>query len=155
MAERSITTNPQVIAGTPTSSGDVNTGQVLGTNGGTRTFTKFSGTAGGDALIHKGGGRLDKAFFLDSALIALSGQPTIFYDAAVAVSGGPLAASGHKVVGVLAPSPDEGALTGISGNALRGGVVRDIGFTFQSGLCHTSRSGGAGFTCSYTPVYSG
>lgn len=155
MPERSITFHPTTIVGSPTYSGDVNTGQVLNTLGGTKTFTSFSGTAGGDALIHKGGGRLDAAFFLDTALIALSGQPVVFYDAAVAVSGGPLAASGHKVCGVLAPSPTEGALTSISGNALRGGNVRQIGFTFQSGLCYSSRSGAGGFTASYTPVYSG
>jgi hypothetical protein len=77
----------------------------------------------------------------------------VFYDSAVAVSGGPLATSGHKVVGVLAPTR-ELALTGISGAALRGGNVQQFGFVYTSGLCYSTRSGQAGFSVSYTPVMS-
>lgn len=154
MPSRLPTAKPTIMAGTVIISGDPNTGQILMTHGGTRVHTVFSGTAGGDANIVVGAGRLDAAFFHDSALIALSGQPVVFYDAAAAVSGGPLATSGHKVVGVLAPS-EEFATTGISGAALRGGVIRQIGFSFSSGLCHTGRSGGPGWSASYTLVNSG
>lgn len=153
MPNRAVTRNPTIMAGTVLGSGEPNTGQIPLTLGGSRNHTVFSGTAGGDANIWVGAGRLDAAFFVDSALIALSGQPVVFYDSAVAVSGGPLAASGHKVIGVLAPSK-EFATTGISGAALRGGDVRNFGFVFTSGLCHTGRSGGAGFSVSYTPVMS-
>lgn len=154
MPERTPTNKPTVLVGSTIESGVPNTGQSLWTLGGTRTHTVFSGTAGGDANIWVGGGRLDLAFFLDSALLALSGQPVVFYDAAVAVSGGPLAASGHKVVGVLAPA-GELASTAISGAALRGGIIRQLGVAFSSGLCHTGRSGGPGWSVSYTPVVSG
>lgn len=153
MPERNPTRNPTIIAGTTFESGTPNTGQIPYTLGGAKTFTVFSGVVGPDILIHAGAGRLDATFFHDSALIALSGQPVVFYDAAVAVSGGPLAASGHKVVGVLAPS-DELSATGISGAALRGGQVRNFGFTYTSGLVYTTRSGQAGFSVSYTPVVS-
>jgi len=153
MPERFPTKNPQVICGTPVESGTPNTGQVQFTLGGQKTFSALSGVVGPDILIHAGGGRLDAAFFHDSAILALSGQPIVFYDSAVAVSGGPLATSGHKVVGVLAPDR-EFAATGISGAALRGGNVRSFGFTYYSGLVHTTRSGAAGFSVSYTPVVS-
>jgi hypothetical protein len=154
MPERFPTKNPTVLIGSTVESGVPNTGQSPWTQGGTRVHTVFSGTAGGDANIWVGGGRLDAAIFHDSALQALSGQPVVFYDSAVAVSGGPLATSGHKVVGVLAPA-GELASTAISGAALRGGIVRQLGFTFSSGLCHTGRSGGAGWSASYTTVVSG
>lgn len=153
MPERNPTKNPTVFTGTTIMSGAPNTGQMLMTQGGTHTHTNFSGAAGGDTNIWVGGGRLDAAFFVDSALIALSGQAVTFYDAAAAVSGGPLATSGHKVVGVLAPT-DEASATGISGAALRGGAIRQFGVPFWSGLCVTGRSGAAGFTAVYTPVVS-
>jgi hypothetical protein len=145
------TPKPCLNAGTIILSGAPNTGQTLATLGGLRTHTVFSGAVGPDILITAGEGRLDAAFFHDSAIIALSGQPVIFYDSAVAVSGGPLATSGHKVVGVLAPKAD----TGISGAALRGGDVKTYGFPFSSGLCYTTRSGQAGWSVTYTPCVSG
>jgi hypothetical protein len=150
MPERLPTTNPTVIAGTPLLSGTPNTGQLLYTQGGAKVYTKLSGVVGPDNLIHVGGGRLDAAFFHDSALIALSGQAVVFYDASAAVSGGPLT---NPVVGVLAPGPQLGG-TGISGAALRGGIVSPFGFTYQSGLCASTRSGQAGWSASYTPVVS-
>lgn len=150
MPERNPTKNPTIIAGTTLESGVPNTGQVQYTLGGVKTVTVFSGAVGPDILVHAGAGRLDSAFFHDSAIVALSGQPVVFYDAAVAVSGGPLAASGHKVVGVLAPGAD----TGTSGLALRGGKVVNFGFAYNSGLVYTTRSGAAGWSASYTPVVS-
>lgn len=152
--QRFPTNKPTVTVGSTVMSGTPNTGQILQTYGGTHTHTNFSGAAGGDTNIWVGAGRLDLAFFVDSAMIALSGKAVTFYDAAAAVSGGPLATSGHKVVGVLAPS-DEMSATGISGAALRGGQIRQFGVPFWSGLCVTGTSGAAGFTACYTPVLSG
>lgn len=151
MPERNPTARPTIIAGTNLVSGTPNTGQLPYTLGGSHVSTVFSGVVGPDINICVGGGRLDMAFFHDSAMLALSGQAVTFYDSAVAVSGGPLAASGHKVVGVLAPTAD----TGISGAALRGGVLRGGGLVFTSGLCYSTRSGQAGFSAAYTPVISG
>jgi hypothetical protein len=144
MAERGVTATPTIIAGTPLLSGTPNTGQIPYTLGGQKVFSKASGVVGPDNLIHSGGGRLDAAFFHDSAIIALSGQAVTFYDGAP-VSGGPLTA---PVVGVLAPKAD----TSISGAALRGGELRLFGTTFQSGLVASTRSGQAGFSVSYTPA---
>ena len=122
--------------------------QTLTTQGGTRTFTSFSGAVGPDILIWSGAGRLDAGFVTDSTLLALSGQAIVFYDGA-AISGGPTPGT-HKVVGVLAPS-DEQSATGISGAALRGGQVRQFGFPFFSGLVHSTRSGQPGFSVTFTP----
>lgn len=154
MPERAVTQYPAILAGTPLFSGTPNTGQVLTSPGGaSKTYTNYSGTVGPDILIHAGAGRLDSAFFLDSTILALSGQAVTFYDAATAVSGGPLAASNHKVVGVLAPG-DGFANTMVSGAALRGGAIRYFGMPYSSGLCATTRSGAAGFSVGYTQVVS-
>lgn len=123
------------------------TGQVQQTVGGNRTFSAYSGAVGADAVIVTGGGRLDKAFFHGGNVLGLSGLPVVFYDSAVPVSGGPIVASGHKIVGVLS-FPLQ---TLASGNAFYGGSPVDIGVVFSSGLCHSSRSGQIGFTASYTP----
>lgn len=154
MPFRDPTARPAIMAGTNIISGTPNTGQILTSPGGaSQSFTNFSGAVGPDILITAGQGRLDSAFFLDSAIVALSGQPVTFYDSAVAVSGGPIAASGHKVVGVLAPGYELGG-TGVSGAALRGGTVRSFGMPFTSGLVYTTRSGAAGFSVGYTLAFS-
>lgn len=149
MPERTPTARPQIMAGTIFESGCPNTGQIPYTQGGCKTHTVHSGTAGGDANIHVGAGRLDRAvLFAGAATQAASGKAITFYDSAVAVSGGPLAASGHKVLGTLqAANTNSGMLIY--------GEVRDFGITFTSGLCHTGTSGNTGFTVSYTPVVSG
>lgn len=152
MPERLPTAKPTVVAGTNIESGTPNTGQVPYTIGGSRTFNKLSGTAGGDANIFVGGGRLDLGFQHGATVLALSGQAITFYDSAVAVSGGPLAASGHKVVGVLGFNQPQPAA---SGDVYQGGNVQNLGFVFTSGLCHNSRSGQLGFTVSYTIAVSG
>lgn len=146
--------NALVYCGTTVQSGTPNTGQVLTTLGGTQNFTKMSGVVGPDNVVWVGGGRLDAAFFHDSVMQSLSGLAVVFYDSAVAVSGGPLAASGHKVVGVLSPAGLQ-AQTAVSGGALRGGVVQQFGFPFFSGLVASTKSGQAGFSANYTPVVSG
>lgn len=154
MPERLPTIKPTVNIGSVLTSGDPNTGQMCYTQGGSKTFSKLSGVVGPDVNIWVGGGRLDASFFHDSALLALSGQAVVFYDSAVAVSGGPLSTSGHKIVGVLAPTGFQ-ADTSVSGAALRGGIVINHGFPFTSGLCVTTRSGQAGFSATFTPVVSG
>lgn len=152
MPERFPAKNPMQLVGSPVESGVPNTGQLQMTQGGDRVHTIFSGTAGGDANIWVGGGRIDAGFFHDSAIAIHSGQAVTFYDSAVAVSGGPLAASGHKVVAVLAPPTNVRA--DLSGGKFYGGEMRNFGFTFSSGLCFTGRSGQPGWSISYTPVVS-
>lgn len=152
MPERNPTKTPMLIAGTNLESGTPNTGQIPYTLGGSRTYTKYSGTAGGDVNIWVGGGRLDSIFVIPSADAGLSGRALLFYDAAAAVSGGPIFLSGHKVVGgVQVPT---GSTPVLSGTPNIGGVV-SVGVVFTSGLCHTGGSGGFGFSCSFTPVISG
>ena len=154
MPERTPTNKPVILAGTTLMSGDANTGQQLFTQGGTRTHTIFSGTAGGDAAIFVGAGRLDAAFFHPGAQLALSGQSVMFYDAASPYSGGPIPASGQtKVVGVLATVA--ASRPAASGDVFQGGVVQQFGFAFTSGLCFQGRSGQFGWSASYTPVVSG
>ena len=150
MPERFPTSKPLIFAGTTIYSGVPNTGQSLWTQGGTNVHSVLSGTAGGHQTIWPGAGRLDMAFFHDSTLLALSGQPVTFYDAVSSFSGN---VSGVKVLGVLAPAGEQ-ASTAISGAALRGGIVRQFGFAFFSGLCATGQSGGAGWSASFTPVVS-
>lgn len=149
--QRFPTAKPTVMVGSTVMSGTPNTGQVLMTQGGTHLVSVASGVVGPDVAAWVGAGRLDSAFFHDSAIIALSGQPVFFYDAATAVSGGPLT---NKVVGVLAPGAELGG-TGISGAALRGGALKTFGTPFYSGLCYSLRSGQAGFSVCFTPVLSG
>lgn len=67
------------------------------TAGGQQSYTSFSGI-GADVLITGSGGRLDAILQYTAPA---SGRAVIFYDAAVATSGGPFSASGHKVVGVI------------------------------------------------------
>ncbi len=154
MPARQPTANPTIMAGTNIISGTPNTGQILTSPGGASvTFTNYSGAVGPDVVIAVGQGRLDSAFFHDSLILALSGQAVTFYDASVAVSGGPLAASNHRVVGVLAPQATQ-APTGVSGAFLRGGNVMQFGMPFLSGLVHTTRSGAAGFSVGYTMCVS-
>jgi hypothetical protein len=150
MPERFPTSKPVIFAGTNLYSGTPNTGQSLWTQGGTNVHSVLSGSAGGHQTIWVGAGRLDSAFFHDSTLLALSGQPVTFYDSAASFSGN---VSGVRVVGVLAPAGEQ-ASTAISGAALRGGIVRPFGYAFYSGLCATGASGNAGWSASYTPVVS-
>jgi hypothetical protein len=148
---RNPTATPTIIAGTVLESGTPNTGQVMYSDGGNRLNSVFSGTAGGDANHWVGAGRLDSAFYHGQTVLALSGQFVTFYDAAAAVSGGPLATSGHKIVAVLG----FGNFGNASGNVYTGGDLVKFGTVFTSGLCYASRSGQLGFSVCYTPVISG
>jgi len=153
MPERLPTAKPVVLVGTNVESGTPNTGQIPYTLGGSKTFSLFSGTAGGDALIQAGGGRLDAAAFVQGSILALSGQNVIFYDSAVAVSGGPIAASGHKIIGCLGTgAPYKIASSGDM--FIANGNVQPMGFVYTSGLCYQSRSGVMAWNCSFTPVTS-
>ncbi len=155
MPERAVTKNPTILAGTPLFSGDPNTGQVMFSQGGTKNFTNYSGTAGGDAAIWVGAGRLDSAFFNAGSIATLSGQTVTFYDAATAVSGGPLAASNHKILGILGFPPGNAPFVALSGQVFVAGQPPTFfGTVFTSGLCHTGRSGQLGFSAQYTPVVS-
>lgn len=134
---------PLFMAGTPRSSGDIQTGEVNMTRGGNRTYTATSGVAV-DTLIYAGAGRLNTAF----AYTRISGH-VIFYDAGTAVSGGPFA--GNKVLGYIGDN-----MVGISGVAQRL-LATPIAFDmpFQSGLVAAPvGSGGPSFTLSFIPESS-
>jgi hypothetical protein len=132
------------------------------TFGGFQTISIFSGGSSstlsgsaigaisGDLLLVSGPGRLD---FIQPHQAVSGAGPTLFYDSAVAANGvtggGPVAASGHKVVGVLP------ANTWASANASGAiGVIAppyQFSMPFQSGLCVALRSGSCGYTISWTP----
>lgn len=146
-------TKPTFIAGTPRSSGDVQTGQFQTTPGGGRAFSLLSGLILSDTMIYSGAGRLDQIVIINSA--PTSGSQLLFYDAAAVSSGGPYAASGHKVIGTIPtpflPSPT----SGINPFAQAGAVI-NVGMPFQSGLAVGGpgagvRSGSCGFSLSFTP----
>lgn len=135
------------------------------TQGGFNTASIFSGqvapsllscpgavAVGADALLFSGAGRLDLAFFHQTSA---SGLPIIFYDAAAPVSGGPIPASGHKIVGILPGTQSYAAVSSgqqaPSLNLPIAGTPVLIQVAFQSGLCVNSRSGQNGFTVCWTP----
>lgn len=137
-------------AGTNLESGTPNTGQFLHSCGSQRQYSKLSGVVGPDNNIWVGGGRLNFAQMIPGAGPTHSGLPIIFYDSAVAVSGGPLSASGHKVLGVLRTSLAN-SLSGLAGQD----ETRVFHTVFTSGLCATTASGQYGYCVSFTPVISG
>lgn len=113
-------------------------------------------SVGSDTLLVSGAGRLDSVLLHQHT--AQSGQllPIVFYDAGAPVSGGPLYASGHKLVGFVPAynNPVSGAVLS-SGNLNpplpQFGVPIIFSMPFQSGLCFNSASGQAGFTVVWTP----
>lgn len=113
------------------------------TRGGFLAYTVFSGTAGGAAAITSGQGRVH-SIIPHQGLV--SGQTVVMYDSAVAVSGGPIAASGHNVLGGIPPGPP----TGLSGTFIPPLLPLVVEAPFNSGLCVTDRSGSAGYTILYT-----
>lgn len=155
----SVTTrSPLRLAGAQLFSGGVNTGEQQTTRGGSVAGSIYSGTAilsgallatygsvgtGYDAILFSGAGRLNSV--LPHSVI--SGVSVTFYDTAVATSGGPFAASGHKILAVI-PANTIGAF----GNSLGCGPLPiQLDVPFQSGLAVQLRSGQAGFTFTYTP----
>ena len=117
---------------------------IKGQSRGNRVFTNYSGTAGGDAVIFSGRGRVETVF----AHQAVSGVQIFLYDSVTATSGGPFAASGHNIVGMVPAN----TLAGGAGFGLFGAgpSVQDFGIEFTNGLCHSSASGMPGFTVSFT-----
>lgn len=111
-------------------------------DGGYLTFTRYSGTAGGHTAITSGTGRVNKII---PHTTALSGQAVLLYDSAVAVSGGPIAASGHIILGGIPASPP----TGASGTFAAAAPIT-LNVPFFSGLCVQGASGQVGFTVVYS-----
>ena len=161
MPERLPTTKPTVLAGTNMTSGDPNTGQVQQTLGGSKMFALSSGTIGPDRSIWVGGGRLDHVELHPGTATSMplaSGPAIIFYDSAVAVSGGPIPASGHKIVSKVSPATL--AAQSLTPATFQSGVLNYGGFyaigrVFTSGLVLAVLSGMNGVSVSYTPVVSG
>jgi hypothetical protein len=110
----------------------------------------ISGTinVGGDVLIASGPGRLNKFF---PHLNVASGLALIFYDSAVPASGGPFAASGHKIVWVSPPL----AASASGAQQQLPSWPADIDIPFQSGLVVHTTSGHPGFSVAWTPEPAG
>lgn len=98
---------------------------------------------GSDIMFQSGPGRLNH-IIPHQTVMALSGVQATFYDAAAPVSGGPVLASGHILLGGLA------AGYGVSGQILGAGIPIPINVPFTSGLCLNSRSGQPGMTVVWT-----
>ncbi len=155
--------SPTFIAGTPRSSGDVQTGEIPITRGGGRTACLWSGalapslagapagalTSGGHTLLYSGAGRLNTV--IPHAYLN-SGQPVFFYDAGtISVSG--ISVSGQRIIGIV-PLSMRATLAVLSGNTQASISWQDkieIDMPFSSGLCVAAASGAPGFTCSFTP----
>jgi hypothetical protein len=149
---------PCFVAGTPRSSGDVQTGEVTVTRGGGRAACVWSGSlltnaaltggavqSGGHILLYSGAGRLNTVCQHQNVL-TLSGVAVTFYDAGtITVSG--VSVSGQRFLGVVnAPGGQSGQFTGTAP------VLFDM--PFSSGLCVAAPSGTPGFSVSYTPEVS-
>lgn len=145
-----------IVAGTPYSSGSVQTGEIVIVNGGGRADAIYSGSlagaglggcpgavaAGADVFFWSGAGRLVS---IQPHLGLLSGAAVNFYDTALAASGGPIAASGHKLIARLPATQEMMNLVTNSGQI---GNVNPIivNAPFQSGLACRASSGCPGFT---------
>lgn len=139
--------NPTFLAGTPRSSGDVQTGELQHVRGGGRAVTFMSGLPLGDSMIFSGAGRLNS--ILQHTQMA-SGLAVVLYDGALATSGGPFGLSGHKVIGIVPPTW-AGGVQGSGSTTVFTGQPVNVDMPFQSGLLVNLRSGQPGFTVSFTP----
>jgi hypothetical protein len=147
------------------------------TQGGWSTFSYFGMTSGesqiaaaanigtsqlnisgpGDFQIQSGTGRLDELLIF-SRYTSGAGANIVFYDAAVATSGGPIVASGHKILAIIPntlslvsgqlPTP---AVSGVSTSFSPQIGPIPIGMPFVSGLCVNLKSGGSPFTITFSP----
>lgn len=165
------TRNPLRLVGGTVNSGAVNTGEQRATYGGGQVSTIYSGmvsgvgiqsapgaitgvnTAGGaDLMLWSGPGRLKDVLVLQGVV---SGQATIFYDGATPTSGGPFVASGHRVLGFIpagtATAPGVFGLLGSGLPTVLAGQVLSYDMPFHSGLIVNMKSGGQGFTVSFSP----
>lgn len=143
--------DPGFMAGTPRSSGDVQTGEVMVTRGGGRVVSAsgmFSGNPDGIVSLYSGqAGRLNSVYLHQTPgnIWSQSGIAVTFFDAGnVPLSGGPFPISGHKLIAVL------NAATGNSGQITTTGKF-EVDMPFQSGLWARAASGAPGFSVSITP----
>ncbi len=131
---------------TLTTVGGTQTGSILsGAVAPTTTGTVGAFATGSDVMFFSGNGRLDGGFLHQQVN---SGVAVVFYDGAAPVSGGPISASGHKVIGVLLGGGPQ--VSGFASQFPGAGLVQ-FGVPFTSGLCVNSRSGQPGFTITFTP----
>jgi hypothetical protein len=156
--------NPTFLAGTPRSSGDVQTGEVSWTRGGNRTSCVWSGSlltnaaltgapgavqSGGQILLFSGAGRLNSVVVHQ---FMQSGQPVWFYDAAGPTVSG-VSVSGQRIIAVVpGTSPaNPGVASGQFQVSVQWSHYLQPDAPFQSGLCAGAASGSPGFTVSYIP----
>lgn len=138
--------NPLRMAGAAVNSGNVNTGEVGFTTGGGQVYSAGLSGITVDTLIFSGAGRLNNISVLTNLV---SGRAVVFYDGAVATSGGPFALSGHKV---LATIPTGWRESGYVNTLSQAGSVLPVQMPFQSGLIAANQASGAvGWSVSFTP----
>lgn len=161
--------SPLRMAGAALYSGGVNTGEMMTARGGVVAGSLFSGALfsgttqpaasvgavqlsnAGEMLLFSGPGRLN-SIVLHASVFVLSGPGTVFYDNGTLTSGGPFAASGHKIL-ANTNAPAAYALLGAaaSGYLSPAGAVIAVDMPFASGLALNTKSGAPGFTVSWTP----
>lgn len=161
------TRNPLRLAGANVNSGQPNTGELPFIRGGMACASIFSGTAnlsgviptcttafgvpdsagGYDLKLVSGAGRLNSVLAFNSIQ---SGQTVTFYDGAVATSGGPFSASGHKIIGVMPSVFQQGGASGFNQQIIFTGQPFNVDFPFTSGLIVAQKSGQGGFSVTYT-----
>lgn len=142
---------PTWVAGTPRTSGDIQTGEIATTRGGGRVISQsgmFSGNPDGSIAIFSGvAGRLNTVYLHQTPgnTWSQSGVVVTFFDAGtIPLSGGPFPISGHKLVAQL------NAPYGLSGQPIQVGKF-EVDMPFQSGLWARAASGAPGFSVSVTP----
>ncbi len=124
---------------------------LLGSIGGTKTYTRYSGTAGGGALIWSGTGRLNTVFLHREDT---SGLKTNFVDVGAFVSGltGFAGASGMNIVGTAPYTFNNAQWSGHPIDTAFGALTPiryDI--PFFSGLAFSDSSGTNPWTATFTP----
>lgn len=148
--------DPMMIAGTPRSSGDVQTGEIPWTRGGGRstsiqsgalaaslsTAPGATGSGTGQYVLYPGPGRLN-TIFQHQNVLTLSGVAINFYDAGLMTTSG-VGISGTRIIAVInTPGGQSGQFTGT--------LPLAVDMPFTSGLCVSAPSGAPGFTASFTP----
>lgn len=108
-------------------------------------YTAFSGV-GVDTLIVGGPGKLNQIVTWDTYPLA-SGGGVMFYDSAVATSGGPFGTSGHQFLGCIFPYTSGSANIG---TPVGQPVVFDMPFANGLVAAPIGGSGGPAFAVSYT-----
>ncbi len=156
------TRSPLRFLGGVNASGNINDGSLNYSQGGQSTFSCYSGgllsvgsgsqnpavlsaTAGGNAIIVSGPGRVNLAFAHQVSTSGLTG--VFFYDANVAALSGVtgFALSGWSVVSVLPAIP-----VPASGLLLNAPYIPVNGFPFINGLGFSAASGAPGFSVTWT-----